>query len=226
MSSKLTKENNFQQQSLPVVWKNFLTMTLLLNRKHHKRKFQDFYYFTPLGSFIHLVRMQNFPKNLHFLPPDTHISYPLMRASGHLAYVLNEWSHYITLFYGLLLKVSCKSKMKRRLKIQTKNGKNFSEAKFFQEKFKIERKDPDFQNSKYNLTKTERQPLSTNSTKMVKHNQTIWQLPKNSLSVFYHFVGLALKGIKNVQSPAFMHVQIGTSSLTCKFIYISHKTIF
>ena len=33
---------------------------------------------------------------------------------------------------------------------------------------------------------------------MVKHTQTIrWQLPTNFLNVFDHFVGLALKGLKN-----------------------------
>ena len=39
-------------------------------------------------------------------------------------------------------------------------------------------------------------PLSSNPTKMVKHTQTIRRLlPTNSLSVFNHFVGLALKWI-------------------------------
>ena len=36
--------------------------------------------------------------------------------------------------------------------------------------------------------------LSANSTKMVKHTQTIpWQQPTNCLSVIDHFVGLVLK---------------------------------
>ena len=35
---------------------------------------------------------------------------------------------------------------------------------------------------------------------MVKHNQTIrWQKPTNCLSVFDHFLGLALKGLKTVK---------------------------
>ena len=35
--------------------------------------------------------------------------------------------------------------------------------------------------------------------KMVKHTQTIrWQQPKNCLNVFEHFVGLALKGLKEI----------------------------
>ena len=35
--------------------------------------------------------------------------------------------------------------------------------------------------------------------KMVKHTQTIrWQIPTNCLSVFDHFVGLAIKGLKHV----------------------------
>ena len=35
--------------------------------------------------------------------------------------------------------------------------------------------------------------------KMVKHAQTIWrQQPANYLSVFYHFVGLAFKGLKTI----------------------------
>ena len=38
--------------------------------------------------------------------------------------------------------------------------------------------------------------LSANSTKMVKHTQTICQLlPTNCLSVFDHFVGLVFKGL-------------------------------
>ena len=42
----------------------------------------------------------------------------------------------------------------------------------------------------------DRSPLSSNPTKMVKHTQTIRRLlPTNSLSVFNHFVGLALKWI-------------------------------
>ena len=39
-------------------------------------------------------------------------------------------------------------------------------------------------------------PLKRQSHKMVKHTQTIcWQQPTNSLSVFDHFVKLALKGL-------------------------------
>ena len=43
-------------------------------------------------GIIHLVSMQNFPKNYHFLPPDMHTC---VRNDGFLenfAYILNEWS--------------------------------------------------------------------------------------------------------------------------------------
>ena len=43
------------------------------------------------SGVIHLVRTQHFPKNLHFLPPDTHM-YVYVR----FAYVLNGW-HLIAL---------------------------------------------------------------------------------------------------------------------------------
>ena len=40
-------------------------------------------------------------------------------------------------------------------------------------------------------------PLSASPHKMVKHTQTIHrQKPTNCLSVFDHFVGLALKGLR------------------------------
>ena len=42
-------------------------------------------------------------------------------------------------------------------------------------------------------------PLSSNPVKMVKHTQTIRrQQPTNYLSVFDHFVGLVLKGLKSI----------------------------
>ena len=42
-------------------------------------------------------------------------------------------------------------------------------------------------------------PLSLNVTKMVKHTRTIHLLlPTNCLSVFDHFVGLALKGLRKI----------------------------
>ena len=40
--------------------------------------------------------------------------------------------------------------------------------------------------------------------KMVKHTQAIrWQQPTNCLSVFDHFVGLALKGLNIINITAF-----------------------
>ena len=40
-------------------------------------------------------------------------------------------------------------------------------------------------------------PLKRQPHKMVKHTQTIrWQQPTTCLTVFHHFVGLALKGLK------------------------------
>ena len=38
---------------------------------------------------IHLVRMQNIPKNKHIWPPDTHTN---VSFSENIAHVLNEWS--------------------------------------------------------------------------------------------------------------------------------------
>ena len=38
-------------------------------------------------------------------------------------------------------------------------------------------------------------PLRANHTKMVEHTQFISNLPTNCLSVFHHFVILALKGL-------------------------------
>ena len=47
------------------------------------------------------------------------------------------------------------------------------------------------------LTRKNFLPLKRQPHKMVKHTQTIrWLLPTNCLSVFDHFVELALKGLK------------------------------
>ena len=53
-------------------------------------------------------------------------------------------------------------------------------------------------------------PLSLNVTKMVKHTRTIHRLlPTNCLSVFDHFVDLALKGLSLYQAgPAHLDVTI------------------
>ena len=49
---------------------------------------------------IQVVRMQNFPKNYYFLPPDTraymHQVVRNISFSGNLAHVLNEWSIFTT----------------------------------------------------------------------------------------------------------------------------------
>ena len=45
---------------------------------------------------------------------------------------------------------------------------------------------------------------------MVKHTQTIGQLlPTNCLSVFSHFVGLALKGLKCSDLPEYIFEELG-----------------
>ena len=49
------------------------------------------------------------------------------------------------------------------------------------------------------LTRKNFLPFKRRPHKIVKHTQTIrWLLPTNCLSIFYHFVGLALKGLRDV----------------------------
>ena len=56
---------------------------------------------------------------------------------------------------------------------------------------------------------------------MIKHTQTIRQLlPTNSLSVFNHFVGLALKGLKIVANYV-LSMNYGRFSYNLKAFYLN-----
>ena len=56
-------------------------------------------------------------------------------------------------------------------------------------------------------------PLSANPNKMVKHTKTICQLlPTNCLNFFDHFVGLALKRVKDF----WFYTRISQAQIKCK----------
>ena len=63
-------------------------------------------------------------------------------------------------------------------------------------------------------------PLSVNTTKWSNtHKQLVGSSPTNSLSVFDHFVGLALKGLRVVIQKSFLNHIFCTGS-AFRFVYV------